>query len=132
MGRTLQNLINKKCGSDIPGWTCKKHTDTCSTCIFRRRKRTYVAGSQPILTKNFGTRGQIDLINYSATPDGPCKCLLCYCNHRIKVANCRPLTNKDLMAVAHSLLSMFGVTGPQTFCKVIMQGNFLALLVIVK
>ena len=111
MGRTLQNLISKKHGSSVSGWACKMCMDACSTCVFKRRKRTRVAGLRPILTKNFGTRGQIDLIDYSATPDGPCKCLLTYCDHGIKIANARPLTTKHLMAVASALQSMFGVTG---------------------
>ena len=78
-----------------------------SLYAFKRRKRTKVAGSQPMFTKNFGARGQIDLIDYAATPDSPHKCLLRYRDHGIKLANRKPLTSKYLIAAAQELLSMF-------------------------
>ena len=86
--------------------------DTCSICIFKRRKRARIANSQPILTQNFSTRGKIDLIDYSDAPDRPHKCLLCHYYHGIKIVNYRLLTNKHLMVVACSSLSMFRVAGP--------------------
>ena len=79
-------------------------------CMLKRRKRTRFTGSYPTLIKKFRTRGLINLIDYSTTPDGPCKYLLYYCDHGIKVANCRPLNNKYLIAIGHGLLSMFRVT----------------------
>ena len=56
MGRTLQNLINEKCDSSMPGSACKMHANTCSMCMFKRRKRRRIAGSKLMLMKNFGTR----------------------------------------------------------------------------
>ena len=123
--RTLCNLINKKCGSSIPGWVCKMRADSCSACAFKHIKRTRVAGLRPILTKNFGTRGQIDLIYYSATPDGPRKCLLACCDHGMKIANAKPLTAKHLIAAAHGLLSVFAVMGPLDLLQSDNGGEFL-------
>ena len=51
------------------------------------QKRARVTGLHPILIKNFDTRGQIDLIDYSTTPNGPYKYLLTYHDHSIKIAN---------------------------------------------
>ena len=86
-------------------------TDTCSMHIFKHRKRTRIAGFQLIITKNFRIRAQIDHIDYSANPDGLCKCSLCCGDHNTKLANCKPLTRKYLIAAACVLLSMFRVTG---------------------
>ena len=48
------------------------------------------AGSQPILTKGFGRRGQVDLIDFQSMPDGDFKFLLNYQDHGIKLYDCRP------------------------------------------
>ena len=45
-------------------------------------------------------------------PDRLHKHLSFYYDHSGKVANCRSLTNKHLMAAVHGLLSMFRVTSP--------------------
>ena len=66
----------------------------------------------PILGKNFGVREEIDLIDYSVTPNRLYKYLLTYCDHSIKIANAQPLTNKHLITIACALLSIFGATGP--------------------
>ena len=73
--------------------------------------RARVTSLHSILIKNFGTRGKIDFIGYSATSDRLYKYLLTYHNYSIKIANAQLLTNKYLMAVVHALLSMFGVAG---------------------
>ena len=86
--------------------------DTCITCAFKRRKRAIVSGSHPMLTKNFSTRGQMDLVHYSATPDTPHEYLLCHRNHGIKIENYRLLRNKYFMAVVRALLPMFRVNSP--------------------
>ena len=92
MGRTLQNLINKKHGSSAPRWVYKMRTNTCFICMFKQRKKARVAGMRLMLTKNFGARGQVDLIDYSATPDSPQKYLLNYRDHGIKIATAKPVT----------------------------------------
>ena len=88
------------------------------------QKRARVTGLYPILTKNFGIRGQIDLINYSTTPDRPYKYLLTYHAYSIKVVNAQSLTNKYLMAIVYALLSMFGVTGPLNILQSDNAGKF--------
>ncbi|KAL3922132.1 MAG: hypothetical protein SGPRY_004671, partial [Prymnesium sp.] len=40
------------------------------TCIGDRPRKTMVAGHTPILTKGFGTRGQVDLVDLQSAPDG--------------------------------------------------------------
>ena len=39
--------------------------------MFKQRKNARVARLSLTLTKNFGERCQVDLIDYSATPDSP-------------------------------------------------------------
>ena len=91
------------------------HADTCLLYVFKQRK---------MLINNFGTRGQIDLIGYSATPNGPCKYLLCYRDNSIKLANHKPLTSKYLIVIACGLLSMFSVTGPPNTLQSNNTGKF--------
>ena len=74
--------------------------------MFKRKKRKRVAGLRLILIKNFRTRVQINLINYSAVSDKPHEHLLTYYNYEIKIVNARPMNTKHLMATASALLLM--------------------------
>ena len=56
-------------------------TDVCPGCITKRSMKKPSAGEQPILTKGFGTRGKVDLIDYQSMPDGDFRFLLNYCDH---------------------------------------------------
>ena len=58
--------------------------------------------SQPILTRNFSLRVQIDIVDYSTILDGPYKYLLKYHDYRIKVGQLRPLIIKILITVAYA------------------------------
>ena len=50
----------------------------CPVCVEGKPRKTITAGHTPILTKGFGTRGQVDLIDFQSTPDGEFKYLLNY------------------------------------------------------
>ena len=84
--------------------------DKYSKCICKCCNSTKVARHRPVLVKNFSTRVKINLIDYSDTSDKPCKCLLIYWNHRIKIVNARSLTEKYFMAVTCALLSAMIIT----------------------
>ena len=78
---------------------------------------------QVILLKNLGTRGKIDLINYSAIPDRLCN--LACCNHSTKLAYTRPLASRNSIVVAHTLLSMLSVTSLPDILQRIDTSEFL-------
>ena len=65
------------------------------------------------------------MVDYSTARDGLHEHLLCYCDHDIKIANCRLLTNKYLMAVACALLSIFWVTSPLDVLQSNNAGEFI-------
>ena len=67
------------------------------------------AGVRNIITEGFGVRGQVDLIDFQSTPDGPFKYLLNYIDHGVKKLTCVPLP----MLCAESLLSKAHLV----FCK---------------
>ena len=93
-------------------------------CVFKQRKTVKVAGLRPALTKNFGIQGQVDLIDYAATPDGPCKCLLNYQDHTIKLAYTKPLTSRSLVTITYALLTIFTVIGPPSILQSDDAGEF--------
>ena len=68
--RTLAARIKVKFGRSIPLWVQKIFTDTCPRCIEKMERRKPTAGHQPILTRGFATRGQIDLIDFQSMLDG--------------------------------------------------------------
>ncbi|KAL3897087.1 MAG: hypothetical protein SGPRY_013124 [Prymnesium sp.] len=48
----------------------------CPMCVEGKPRKAVTAAHTPILTKGFGTRGQVDLIDLQSTPDGEFKYLL--------------------------------------------------------
>ena len=68
-------------------------------------------GHKPILTHGFGSRGQVDLIDFQSYPDGTFKLLLNYQDHGIKFHGSRVLTSKRAIAIALALLEIFTLIG---------------------
>jgi hypothetical protein len=48
---------------------CKMFTDMCPICITQIKCNWPVAGTKPIITHGFGTRGQVDLIDFQSMPN---------------------------------------------------------------
>jgi len=115
-GMTLYHRVNASY-VNIPRDTCKIFTETCPRCIERKDRKTSVAGHQPILTSDFGTRGQIDLIDFQNSPDGEFKFLLTYIDHGTKIAFSTAMTSKRATAVARVLLDMFTIIGPPSILQ---------------
>eukprot|EP00951_Prasinocladus_malaysianus_P014573 scaffold111087_cov31-Prasinocladus_malaysianus.AAC.1 len=95
---------------------CDTFHKSCSVCVKTRcaPKKT-MAGSTPILTVGFGSRGQVDLIDYQSSAHGGMKWLLTYCDHGTKFACTRPLRDKKASqsrTVAMALLDIFATIGP--------------------
>ena len=66
----------------------------CPRCISRQPRPPGRAGYKPILTRGFGVRGQVDLIDFQSSADGSYRWLLVYVDHGTKLCDVRPLTSK--------------------------------------
>ncbi|XP_064112756.1 KRAB-A domain-containing protein 2-like [Macrobrachium nipponense] len=73
----------------------------CIDCQ-RTRKRPTTKGTvvRPILTKNFGSRSQVDLVDMQAMKQGNYKWIMVYQDHLTKFCVLRPLTSKRAAEVA--------------------------------
>ena len=68
-GRTLYVRMCEHI-ENIPHPVCKIFTDTCPRCLERLQQMKPIAGLRPIITQGFGTRGQVNLIDFQSMPDG--------------------------------------------------------------
>lgn len=62
---------------------------------------------QPITSRDFNSRGQVDLIDLQSAPDGNFKWLLNFQDHGTKFCHLRPLTSERAAEVAMELLKIF-------------------------
>jgi hypothetical protein len=112
MGRTFANRV-KLAYCNVPRDLCKLFTDTCPTCIQRGSASIKPkAGYHPILTHGFGSRGQIDLINFQSNAYGNFKSILTYYDHGTKLARAMPLVCKRASSIAIALINIFTTFGP--------------------
>lgn len=110
-GRTFEKKIKDKF-CRVPRWAHEAIVKCCATCIGRKPRPQFTAGHTPIISRGFGSRGQVDLIDLQSMPDGEYKFLLNYQDHALKWYDNRPLTSKRAAAVAFALLDIFSVIGP--------------------
>ena len=84
----------------------------CVECAKKRRRRA-VKGVvvRPILTTNYGSRGQVDLIDMQSMPNGQYKWILVYQDHLTKYCILRPITSKRAAEVAFQLMDIFLLFG---------------------
>ena len=84
----------------------------CIECQ-RKRKRPTIKGTvvRPILTKNFGSRSQVDLVDMQAMHKGNYKWIMVYQDHLTKFCVLKPLTSKRASEVAYQLLDIFLLFG---------------------
>jgi hypothetical protein len=110
-GRTLYACLGEQF-KNIGCKLCKMFTDMCSICITRMKRNRPVTGIKPIITHAFGTRGQVDLIDFQSMPNGNFSFLLNYIDHGVKFLFSIPLTPKHASCIAVGLLEIFTVVGP--------------------
>jgi len=89
--RTFKSRVNEKYGKIIPEWVQQTFIDNFLQCIEKMKRKKTTAGHQPILMNGFGTRRQVDLVDYLSMPDGPFRFLMNYSDHGIKVPVLTPL-----------------------------------------
>lgn len=84
----------------------------CVECL-KKRKRMAIKGVvvRPILTRDYGSRGQVDLIDMQSMSSGQHKWIMVYQDHLTKFCVLRPLTSKRAAEVAFHLLDIFLLLG---------------------
>ncbi|XP_041369644.1 KRAB-A domain-containing protein 2-like [Gigantopelta aegis] len=84
----------------------------CLECQ-RKRKRPTTKGTvdRPIISKDFNSRAQVDLIDMQSTSQGQFKWIMVYQDHLTKFCVLRPLTSKRAAEVAFQLLDIFLLLG---------------------
>ena len=76
--KTMWARVQAKHGVSIPQDVTLAFAKSCPTCTVHKPRKATSAGYKPILTRGFGTRGQIDLIDMQSCPDGTPVLLLNY------------------------------------------------------
>ena len=109
-GRT--HALVKHRYSRVPKWVTALAVKCCPICSHVPVKKKTQAGHTPLITRGFSARGQVDLIDFQANPDGEFKWMLNYVDHGIKLYDCRPLRTKSAAAVAAALVDIFTFIGP--------------------
>ena len=66
---------------------------------------------KPILSKEFNSRGQVDLMDFQSNSDGNYKFLMVYQDHLTKLCNIRALTSKHASEVTFNLIEVFTLFG---------------------
>jgi hypothetical protein len=61
---------DKQAHENVPRELCKMFSDCCPQCITVMQAKKMVAGIKNIVTKRFGVRGQVDMIDFQSMPDG--------------------------------------------------------------
>ena len=84
----------------------------CRVCQ-EKRKRPKTTGVvvKPILSSEFNSRGQVDLVDMQSSPQGQFKWIMVYQCHLTKFVILRPLSSKRAAEVAFQLLDIFLLFG---------------------
>jgi hypothetical protein len=98
--------------SNIGRSITKLYTETCLICISCEVRNKPAAGIKPILTFGFGTRVQVNTIDFQSLPNGEFKYLINYINHGIKFLFSIPLKFTRASCIAYALIEIFTVIGP--------------------
>ena len=84
----------------------------CRVCQ-EKKKRPKTTGViiRPILSSEFNSRSQVDLVDMQSSPQGQFKWIMVYQCHLTKFVILRPLTSKRAVEVAFQLLDIFLLFG---------------------
>ena len=106
----LKALVSKY--ANISCDMLKLYKDLCTECL-NKRKRPTTTGTvvHPIVTNEFNSRAQVDLVDMQAMPHGQYKWIMVYQDHLTKYCLLRPLSSKRASEVAYHLLDIFLTLG---------------------
>ena len=108
---TLKEL-KKKC-ANVTGKQVQLFISECNECKIKcaKPRNSSKLVVQPIISNDFNSRGQVDLIDMQSTPDRNFKFILNYQDHFTKFCILRPLKTKTAAEVAYHLLDIFTTFG---------------------
>ncbi|CAF3998763.1 unnamed protein product, partial [Rotaria sp. Silwood1] len=100
--------IKKKC-ANVTEKQVKLFISECNECKIKRAKpkNSSKLVVRPIISNDFNSRGQVDLIDMQSSPDGKFKFILNYQDHFTKFCILRPLKSKTAADVPYNLLDIF-------------------------
>ena len=85
----------------------------CELCQQMKKKIKKGLVVKPMISAEFNSRCQIDLIDFHPQPDGDFKYVLNYQDHLTEFVILRPLKTKTAVAVAYEVLNIFLLFGAQ-------------------
>ena len=88
------------------------YLNLCENCRLKQNKAKKGLVVQPIISKEFNHRCQVDLIDMQTSPDGEFKYIMNYQDHHTKFVDLRPLKSKRATEVANHLVDIFCDKGP--------------------
>lgn len=86
-------------------------TSLCENCNMKKKHIAKGVVVKPILSKEFNSRGQVDLMDFQSNSDGNYKFLMVYQDHLTTFCNIRALTSKHASEVAFNLIEVFTLFG---------------------
>ena len=102
----------------------------CVTCQeIRKRPMTKGVVVKPILSKDFGSRSQVDLIDMQSSPQSNYKWIMVYQCHLTKFCILRPLTSRRAAEVAFQLLNIFLLFGAPAILQSANGSEFTATVI---
>ena len=93
-GRRMADHL-KSYYNNISRTICNIFTSFCAGCAQSNKRYGKPQAYRPIISETFNSRGQIDLIDMQAAPDGEYKWILQYIDHLTKFCYLRPLKSKS-------------------------------------
>ncbi|CAK1580028.1 unnamed protein product [Parnassius mnemosyne] len=104
----------KEVGSHYKNITRKDietYLELCEPCQQKQNKIKKGIVVKPIISSEFNSRCQVDLIDFQSQPDGDNKFIMVYQDHLTKFVVLKPLKTKRAEEVAHTLLDIFTILG---------------------
>ncbi len=93
---------------NITNEQCALFKNMCKQCIAKAKKKgTKGLVIKPIISNDFNSRGQVDLVDFQSIHDGEYNWMMHYQDHLTNFSNLRPLKSKRAAEVAFHLLDIF-------------------------
>lgn len=97
--------------ANITHFHIQTYLSLCLNCIKKGVRGHASSPLQPIISRGFGERGQVDLIDMSSFKTSRARYILNYQDHTTKFCILKPLLNKDTNTVLNLLIEIFTLFG---------------------
>ncbi|RDD40124.1 KRAB-A domain-containing protein 2 [Trichoplax sp. H2] len=91
--------------------TVHKDTGHGGHCQRKKVVKSHALVTNPILSEDFNSRCQVDLIDFQSQPDREFRFIMVYQDHLTKFIQLRPLKTKQAKEVAEVLYKIFAIFG---------------------